>query len=416
MASPPGAAAADTPAFPLDRQHHPRAACEFQYLTELGWRFSPGDETSIEVAPGQPCDRANLHEALRADDLRAVWPAAAAILEDPVRVAAELAALVDHPATLCAYKFRVAEATRAAVDKLVANPDYRFFGVQAGWISFGLRGAERHGWTRIHSWGRGFRPTGSNYRAIAAFYDGPVRAECGVGRQVAQYATLAELYGPDGFDTAFSNDEIVIGTFRKLQRAPNLLLGAHAGEMLADGRARETAQLGRQGFVGLPGFIFHVYDKSKLSDLSNQAQNFVVYEVGADAALALRAHRGFEYYSERNLEVWMLAQKIERRGRRWFERLLFERDPTRRGLLSPEEQRTVARIDAILDDPFYREFLLYVHPRGVKPVAYHIARLLDRNPRTPYRIELGLHNVHTALYRRYAEHRIQTCMRSDLGD
>jgi hypothetical protein len=69
-----------------------------------------------------------------------------------------------------------------------------------------------------------------------------------------------------------------------------------------------------------------------------------------------------------------------------------------------------SRIDAILDDPFYRGFLIYVHPHAVKPVAFHIARLLDRNPRTPYRIELTLHNLHTTLYRRYIEAHIADCM------
>jgi hypothetical protein len=60
---------------------------------------------------------------------------------------------------------------------------------------------------------------------------------------------------------------------------------------------------------------------------------------------------------------------------------------------------------ALLSDPFYREFEIYVHPKDVKPVGYHIARLLDRNPRTPFRIELGLHNLHTTIYERWAAQR-----------
>ena len=52
-----------------------------------------------------------------------------------------------------------------------------------------------------------------------------------------------------------------------------------------------------------------------------------------------------------------------------------------------------------------------MHKQGVKPVGFHIARLLDRNPRTPFRIELALHNLHTTLYDRYLAHRLDDCAR-----
>ena len=67
------------------------------------------------------------------------------------------------------------------------------------------------------------------------------------------------------------------------------------------------------------------------------------------------------------------------------------------------------RIDALLDDPVYRDLRIYVHDRGVQPLRYHIARMLDRNPGTPYRIELALHNVHTELFRRYVDFRLAQC-------
>jgi hypothetical protein len=66
-------------------------------------------------------------------------------------------------------------------------------------------------------------------------------------------------------------------------------------------------------------------------------------------------------------------------------------------------------MDTLLADPFYRDFRIYVHKLGVQPVGYHIVRLLDRNPRTPYRIGLALHNVATTLQARYIAHRLNTC-------
>ena len=96
-------------------------------------------------------------------------------------------------------------------------------------------------------------------------------------------------------------------------------------------------------------------------------------------------------------------------ARRYFERLLYERDPALRAALDEHSRATVERIDALLADPFYRGFRVYVHKLGVQPVGYHVVRLLDRNPRTPYRIELGLHNVHTTLMQRYIDYRTATC-------
>ncbi len=66
-------------------------------------------------------------------------------------------------------------------------------------------------------------------------------------------------------------------------------------------------------------------------------------------------------------------------------------------------------MDALLADPVYAGLMLYVHPRGIRPLGYHIARLLDRNPRTPYAIDLALHNLHTTLFRRWLQAQLRDC-------
>jgi len=140
----------------------------------------------------------------------------------------------------------------------------------------------------------------------------------------------------------------------------------------------------------------------------------VVYDVSAEAAAALRAHGGFEYYNNLSQEIWALARSLQLPKRsRYFERLLHERDPALRADLPAQAQPTLAKLDALLADPFYRGFEVYVHKQGVKPVGFHIARLLDRNPRTPFRIELALHNVHTTLFERYLAHRLAACERGE---
>ena len=304
------------------------------------------------------------------------------------------------------YTGALTQATRRAVDKLVANERFKFSALQTGWIGFGPGGARRDGWQATRSFGRAYIPLQSPSRAIEGLYAGSLRAECGTGRQIAQYATLYELFGAEGFDRAFANEEIVIGTFNQLNASDSVLLGRAAGDFTRDGRAVATSKLGAEAFVGLPGFIFHVFDKSTLDDIHNQAENFVVYEVSEAAAAALRAHGGFEHYNRINREVWELAQPLELTADRIHERLLYERDPALLAAISPEKRAVVERMDALLRDPFYSGFKVYVHPKDVKPVRYHIARLLDRNPRTPFRIELGLHNLHTTIFARW---RTQHC-------
>ncbi len=379
--------------------------CTQGLLQRLGWRFDEAMASAAQVHRGAVCTRASLAEARAAGDLRVQWPAG---MPAAARQSL-LQALLDDPATVCAYAFELGAATQRAATALQGNPGFRFSGLQLGWVGFGLRGPQAQGWQRTRSFGRGFVPTAGNSQALQAFYSGRVRAECGVGRQVAQLATQRELYGDAAFDAEFAADELSIGTFLALHTTDSILLGTHAGDFFADGKAVRTSAMGRQAFVGVPGFIEHVYDKGTLDDLSNQAENFVVVEVGEGAARALAMHGGLAWYDQRNAELWKLAQAIPRTGLRFFERLLFERDPRLRDALEPRYHDTLARMDQLLDDPFYQQFVIYVHPRGIRPIGYHVARLLDRNPRTPFSIDLAVHNLHTTLYRRWREAQLRHC-------
>jgi hypothetical protein len=374
--------------------------CREHLLAELGWRLDTGAPASVHG--GSPCLRADLAEAWQAGDLRAVLPREARARD------AALDALLDHDATRCAYAIRLGEATRRATTRLAGNAGYRFSALQAGWIGFGVGGARAAGWQPIRSFGRGFVPLAGNRRAIEAFYEGRVRSECGVGRQVAQYAAQAELYG-DAFDDAFDADEIVIGTFRQLHGTRSVLLGSEAGELLRDGLARQASGDGRQAFAGLPGVLVHSFDRSMLDDVNNQAQNFVVHQVSPAAAAALREHGGFAFYNARNRELWELARALDLPGLRGFQRLLTERVPSAHARLSPASRERVAQMQALLDDPFYAGFEVYVHPHGIRPIGWHLVRMLDRNPRTPFQVELTMHNLHTTLYRRWLHHWLERC-------
>ncbi|MBB4131243.1 hypothetical protein [Xanthomonas sp. 3075] len=374
-------------------------------LRRLGWKIGYAQVGAPVIQRGAPCTRGSLAQARAAGDLQATLPAG----WDDHQRGASLKALLDDSATQCAYAFELGAATRRAVTQLENNPHYRFSAVQLGWIGFGWRGAAAQGWSGFRSFGRGYQPRGSNAQALDAFYRGRVRSECGVGRQVAQLATQRELYGDAGFDRVFTSGELSIGTFWTLHDTDSILLGAHAGEFFADGKAVKTSRMGRQAFVGAPGFIAHVFDKSSLDDIHNQAENFVVVDVSDAAAQALAQHGGFAHYDALNRQIWELAKQLRGGDKRRFERLLYERDPALRATLDPQQQATLQELQTLLDDPFYQGFLVYVHPKGSKPIGYHVARLLDRNPRTPYAIELTLHNLRSTLYWRWIDWQLQQC-------
>ncbi len=384
--------------------------CRQGLLERLGWRFQVADVPSPQVHAGAACQRGDLAEAQAAGDLRVQLPARL----DTQAHDELMLRLLDHPATVCAFAFRLGDAARRAANALQSNPRYRFSGLQLGWIGFGARGAAAQGWQATRSLGRGYQPLGSNSGALDAFYRGSVRSECGVGRQVAQLATQRELHGDTGFDAAFGNDELGIGTFLTLHDTNSILLGAHAGELFPDGKAVRTSAMGRQAFMGVPGYITHAFGRDTLDDLNNQAENFIVVDVGADAAAALQAHGGLAWYDQRNRMLWQLSRQIPRRGVRFFERLLDERDVALRASLNDEESGILQRMQVLLDDPFYRQFLIYVHPRGIKPIGHHIVRLLDRNPRTPFEVELTVHNLHTTLYRRWQQAQLDHCAASGM--
>ncbi|MCC4617131.1 hypothetical protein LL972_14185 [Xanthomonas campestris pv. asclepiadis] len=379
--------------------------CVDALLRQLGWEIRSATVSAPVIRRGEPCTRASLAQARAAGDLQLTLPAS----WNAQQRGTTLKALLDDSATQCAYAFELGAATRRATTQLQDNPGYRFSAVQLGWIGFGWRGAASQGWSGFRSFGRGYQPRGSNARALDAFYRGQVRSECGVGRQVAQLATQRELYGDAGFDQVFSAGELSIGTFLTLHDTDSILLGAHAGDFFADGKAVKTARLGRQAFVGAPGFIAHVFDKAYLDDIHNQAENFVVVDVSDAAAQALAQHGGFAHYDARNRQIWELAKSLRGPGKRRFERLLYERDAQLRATLDAQQQAQLQTLLTLLEDPFYQGFLVYVHPKGIKPIGYHVARLLDRNPRTPYAIDLTLHNLRSTLYWRWIDWQLQQC-------
>lgn len=312
--------------------------------------------------------------------------------------------LDEHDAgTRCAFQRLVGEAARRAADQLVANEQYGFTGLQGGWFV-----TESGHWEPVVSFGRAHQPTALPSLAIESLYRVRSAGECGTGRQVAQLAALYELFGAEALDESFRAEEMVIGTFRQLRTSQSVLLGSGAGELIYDGLARRAAEGGPWALEGLPGALFNVKGHAFLDSIANQAQNFVVYGVRPEAMLRLRAEGGVASLNGRLQQIWGLARGLKATWRRGFERALYWRESEEiQGLRDQDEAATLGLL-ALLDDPLLQGIYVYVHDHGVQPLAYHVIRMLDQNPRTPYRLELFAHNVTTEWLKRY----LRACQRN----
>lgn len=376
--------------------HAATAQCIERALVDLGWTLHDGP---MHVAAGSPCERDGLADARAHGDLHAWLPA------DDTREEALRRLLLD-PASGCAFRLRLADATRDAVGALVANERYGFWRVGWRWLAFD-RDAAAH-WRPTHSFGRGYVPATTNSAAIGVFARAGAHAECGVGRQVAQYAGFAALFGNDGFDAAFDRDEIVLGTFAKHAGTRSVLLGSGAGALVGDGLGRDAARRGRAALLASPAFLFAV-ERGRVVDIANQAQNGVVIEVEDAAFAALRDAGSLAPANAAALRAWQLSRAIERRGPRWFQRLLGEDDAIAWSLLPDDDRASAQAAREALAHALLDGISLYGHAHGVKPLRWWVARMLDRNPGTPYRFELANHNLDGEIRERWLAWRIALC-------
>jgi len=63
----------------------------------------------------------------------------------------------------------------------------------------------------------------------------------------------------------------------------------------------------------------------------------------------------------------------------------------------------------MLQDPFLNETQIYVHPFGPRNIAWHIARLAQLNPRTPYMLRFYPDVMHRGVLNRWVKSQLDDC-------
>ncbi|MBC7693300.1 MAG: hypothetical protein H7222_16165 [Methylotenera sp.] len=412
----------------------PEQACSFQYLKRLGWRVASGE---LEVTDGNPCEDDSLAESLAQDKLTIKVPANLRPMERQSALE-EIVRLTHGSKSMCAYKHLIRNSVLRATQQLGANARYEFSrhkmkkdrkGVEyddGKLISMGLftRGWKKSKTEKGHF---GFEVSGKPSRAIDAFYHSSIHGDCAVGIQMAQYATQYELYGKKDFNQAFDSGEIVIGDWEFLGKTHSALQTSDISTI--DQKAAEVSKLGQEALVGLSGYINNVNGWDSLDDKADQAENFVITSVSAQAGRNLRTAGGFAKYDVLNVKIWQLLVQANQLGdlvpeiadlRQQIARAEYVGESTQAlqnsvtriegsdSMIAPLR----AQVNELFKDEVYTDIKVYVHPLGIMNFAQHLTRLARMNPRTPYTFNIHPDTTNADLFGRHANYFISECLKS----
>ena len=267
-------------------------------------------------------------------------------------------------------------------------------------------------------------------RAFHSLAHNFVFADCREGMQVAQYLALARVFG-SSLSQAFARDPVQMKNGKALDNGfylgPDaesshsvLFSGSVNGTLVTsqDGQISLTmdptgvsrARIGSEAFVGTMGEIDSVRP-NLIDDPNNATENFIVYSTDSDALHSLIRHGGVPGFDRSLKQIWhdaeVLRAEIGIKNGNGDKVLQYLENYERAGdvlptrtippfilALTPDNKiplvaRTYWQLARWLNDPFFRDTLIFVQPVGLKSIAYHIMRLAIINPRTPFKIRLN---------------------------
>jgi hypothetical protein len=365
--------------------------CELGFLEHLGWRFHiDAGVTELTVRGGHPARHDTLAAAQAAGTLRVLVPPG--LDAEQARAAwPQLATLADAHASREAYKHRLAVATRRATARLSKMTEESRFVfpeilglVHSPVFVFHMPKTEWHEEEKMYF------ATRSATRAIEEFFRLGATAECYTGQTLALFTTQYELFGPDWFDVMFDADEIVVG--RPHHVIDTRLLANVKYErpyvwralLVEPSRQRmdpilALAPHGRTAFVGLAGVVLNQDPDAFTND------NCIIVSISQRALDTLAANGGTDHLAREAGRVWEQANKAK-------------------GLLSflraSECDAAEREVDALLAQPIFREFMVYVHPDGVVPLG-DILRKKIPDADTPVTLRVNMNGLDDAFYQRF---------------
>lgn len=390
------------------------AQCKIQVLKNIGWTVnSDANENSVSKLSDK-CEAGAMAELSSQLKLNLNLSGSD---ERSIQNTLEKAFL--SSATNCAFQTKLNAAAIKATRALKYNRLYVF---TPFWINDDIRlGTMKKEWTRVQcaNNGRCFTPlAGKTGKAIQALYGSIFSTDCGVGLELAEYATIKELFGLENFNRHFTNDEIIAGDIQSLPGSKSFTRGNSSKRILpANGLAYAGA--GYQSFIGVSGYVGSVFDKSFLDNETNVNENFMIVGSSKAAAETFYKNGGLTYYDDYLRKIWELSHQSSMEELRALENIAyFDRLGTATDITVQNEIPVDAAIGVgpvtieilnLLKDPFLNETQIYVHPFGPHSISWHIARLAQLNPRTPYNVRFYPDVMHYGVYDRWIQSQLDDC-------
>ncbi len=381
--------------------------CKQEVLAKMGWQVKTGETN--QISSPEICNL-NKNEVL------------SAILKIEMKSGSSTALdqAINSAGTNCVYQNQLGLAVKTATQKLKRNKFYIF---SPFWQDDLLRiGGLKKAWKKVACTDEDnqcFIPASEDKaKSIDALYESHFSSDCSVGLQLAEYAMIKELMGTEHFNTYFSNEEIFLGLFPDSSQSKSFTRGLNENAVWAE-EGLKYAESGFQSFIGVSGAIKSVFDEKFLDDIPNVNENFMIVESTQAAAQAFIKKGGLAGYEKELRKIWELTRtvtKVELHALQdvaEMNYLVQANEIFVQGKMPPDGSQTISattvQILNLLKDPFLSETQLYVHPVGQRSIAWHILRLAQINPRTPYKVDFYHEVIHGELYNRWMKSNLDDC-------
>ncbi len=439
---------------PIDRYS---VACKMKVLRKLGWsiRVNP-NAIEPQLSHDPACYQATQSTTWRPHNVLVLSPAQMAQLGGKVKTNSYGPAVLDGVEALdlalhadgsrCLFQQKYNRAVRSAIGWLSSDHLFQFplWTNKDIWISSMYW--HRVGCVTPHGNGGSnicYMPEqGHVSQAIEELQYEPVLADCNMAVDIAEYLAIDRVFGSQtaaafgdypwrpNSESPVLNARFYIGPDE--YKSTSVLMGKYTaetfegpdGQIMYDWSGLARASLGPQALIGSMGEIEHVNGPKFLDDLNNQAENFIIDNIGDNAVRALQSMGGIKGFDANLIKIWQLAEQIQSEigpaGRAYLRGLVkvngnpFPTSGMPLALritsgLSGDLAKNYVELSKLLRDPFLQETRLYVHPLGVNSIAYYLARLAVQNPRTPYKIRFTYDTIHGEIFNRWIITQLNRC-------
>jgi len=386
--------------------------CKIQVLKNIGWTVATPAQSSANLSV-RPLMQTICDDQQTAPQITLPQSDSPALQEARLNQAFYSAALT------CTYQQKYTHALLQATQSLKSDHLYWFTPdlIKDNLVEGGL---SSH-WQKIQcSQAECIQPLQSqNSIAVDSLYHSFYLSDCGLGLQMAEYATAKELLGDEVFDRVFAANEIRVGQWSDVQSSQSFTHGVSARKILPP-QGLDYARSGYRSFIGVSGYIGAQKDATFLDDFSNGHENFVIVKSSAAAGQAWLARGGLQAYTAYLEKIWEFSRNVPPDELQAMENMA--RQGTLDGATDLQIQKNLPGdtqelfvsdyaepFARLLSDPFLRDTVLYVHPMGERSLAWHILRLARINSRTPYALFFYNDTAHAEVMDRWLKAQLDQC-------